>query len=247
MKIDKRKNYYIVFDTETIGIDNPYIYDIGYIVTDKKGKIYKKVNHLIREIFTNNKLMEQAYYYNKMPLYLEMLNNNQIDIINFSDIVKEIQQIIKEYNIIGIGAYNVDFDIRALQKTTEFIYPNIFKLDFIKNTNNKQVPQVHKFVKQYILKANIFIFDIWTMSCKSLCKQKTFLTFYKELTQRNNIKSNAEIVYNYVINSNNDNKFIEQHTALSDAEIETQILSRIFKTNTNICSQVFMPFRLIMQ
>ena len=45
MKIDKRKNYYIVLDTEGLGLNNVKLkkygqqksYDVGYVIIDKKG------------------------------------------------------------------------------------------------------------------------------------------------------------------------------------------------------------------
>ena len=42
-KIDHRKHYHIVLDTETTnGFDDPFVYDCGFAVVDKKGNVYEK-------------------------------------------------------------------------------------------------------------------------------------------------------------------------------------------------------------
>ena len=81
------------------------------------------------------------------------------------------------------------------------------------------------------------------MSCLTLCKQKTFLMDC-EYTAKGNIKTNAEKVFQY-ITQNFD--FIENHTALDDSIIESQILARIFKSTSKLCKQIFMPYRLCRQ
>ena len=82
------------------------------------------------------------------------------------------------------------------------------------------------------------------MACQTLCNQKTFQTYYLEETARGNIKSNAEIVYNYI--EDLGGHFKEDHTALSDSIIETAILQRILKLHKKLQTKfTFMPFRLI--
>ena len=39
-KIDLRRNYLLVLDVETIGVDEKLVFDIGFIVSDKKGNKY---------------------------------------------------------------------------------------------------------------------------------------------------------------------------------------------------------------
>ena len=44
MAIDKRKNYYMVLDTETANdFDDPIVYDIGASIIDKKGNVRSKL------------------------------------------------------------------------------------------------------------------------------------------------------------------------------------------------------------
>ena len=48
IKIDKRKNYYMVFDTETSNsLDDPIMYDLGGAIIDKKGQVYETFSFII--------------------------------------------------------------------------------------------------------------------------------------------------------------------------------------------------------
>ena len=81
MKIDKRKKYVMVLDVETtnnqIEVKNApndgLVYDIGFVVADKKGNVYIKRSFAIKEIFDWTDLMNTAYYKNKLPSYLSII------------------------------------------------------------------------------------------------------------------------------------------------------------------------------
>lgn len=249
--IDKRKKYIMVFDTETTGeivtskngheIMQKYIYDIGYTIADKK-EIHLKRNFIVKEIFENAELMNSAYYKNKIPKYRKMIESGEVDIIPFADIVKTMQADAKYFNIKEVAAYNISFDLNAFMQTTNCIYPNQFQMLFRITKQGNYAPDTEKFFKNYILRKEVDIIDIWTLACQTLCNQVTFQTYYKEETAKGNIKSNAEIVYSYII----DGDFIEDHTALSDSIIETEILQRIYRLHKKIETKfMFMPFRLI--
>ena len=83
-KIDYRKRYLVVLDTETcnthstpFGLDmsDSLVYDIGWAITDKYGNVYLTRSFLIREIFRNKELMNSAYYKDKIPKYYEGIRN----------------------------------------------------------------------------------------------------------------------------------------------------------------------------
>lgn len=246
MKIDKRKKLGIVFDSETIGTPENFKalqYDIAYVVRDKKGNIYKKVNHLIAEIWNNEKLMLESFFNQKIPMYKKMVQNKQIDVIPFAEIVKEMQQDFKKYNAQYFSAYNVGFDLVAFYETACYIYPQKYKyIPMLKYQDERNYSIATKFFEKYILHQPIKIIDIWTKACETLCQQKTFQTFYKKITPKGFIKSNAEIVYNYV---NDSTDFIEDHTALSDTLIESEILARIDKTGKSKIDWICKPYTLI--
>ena len=57
MKVDKRKKYIMVLDVETTNnnmeskFNDGLVYDIGFVIMDKKGNIYAKRSFAIKEIF----------------------------------------------------------------------------------------------------------------------------------------------------------------------------------------------------
>ena len=87
MKIDKRRNYKIVLDTETCPIDkdfegvapeNMWAYDIGWAVCDKQGNIYETRSYVNADIFLQEKdLMQSAYYAEKIPKYWEEIKSGK--------------------------------------------------------------------------------------------------------------------------------------------------------------------------
>ena len=87
MKVDKRKKYYMVVDTETcpkIIMDeikpfNMLVYNIAWAITDKKGHIYCSRSFIVEDIYYNeSEKMKSAYYYNKMAQYNQAIKNDEI-------------------------------------------------------------------------------------------------------------------------------------------------------------------------
>ncbi len=248
MKIDKRKNYYVVLDTEGLGLNDrkkkiygkQRAYDIGYVIIDKKGRIQKRFNALTEEIFGDYELMSTAYFADKIVDYEEMITNKEIKIKIFQKIINQLKRDLKTYKIKGIFAYNCNYDITALVETAQYTISNCPKLTFTKTKKGKYKPE-HEKLLQKILGTKIEFYDIWTMACMTLCQQKTFIDQAK-FTKRGNIITNAEAVYNYITDQEN---FIEEHTALADAEIESEILARIFANGCKPQKQIYFPHRLI--
>lgn len=251
--MDKRKNYYCILDTETTATVSPdenkkkkvvekLVYDLGYTIATKKEIVLKR-NYLIQEIFDNKQLMNNAYFASKKPMYDKMVASNQVEIIPFATAVKQMQRDFTEYNVTKFCAYNVSFDLDALMQTALYIYRNVFKILWKKTKKGTFVPDTELFLKKVILhKEDIEILDLWTLSCQTLCNQKTFQAFYKVIN-KGKVKSNAEIVYNYI---NGTTEFEEDHTALSDAIIETEILQRILKIHQKVETKwTCFPSRLI--
>lgn len=253
MKIDKRKTYFITLDTETTADRTPeenqklgasmkkYIYDFGYTIADKNNTNMKR-EWLVQEIFENEELMSNAYYSNKKAMYDKRLKEGSITLKPFAEIIKILQKDVQDWDIKMFGAFNVSFDVDALMQTTNLIYPKIFPMYWKTTKSGKIAPDTMKFVQKNILKKDIEIVDIWTLSCKVLCNQKTFQAYYKQKGKRG-IKSNAEIIYNYI---NDTNDFVEEHTALADAIIETEIWQRVLKNHVSVGSKFeYFPFRFI--
>ena len=76
-KIDKRKTYILVVDTETANgtvtkegktdFRDCQVYDFGYAVIDKCGNVYDTGSFVNSQIFEKNYLMNSAYYAEKIP------------------------------------------------------------------------------------------------------------------------------------------------------------------------------------
>jgi hypothetical protein len=218
--IDKRIHYYLVLDVETAnGLDDPLVYDIGGVITDKQGRIYEAFSFVIRDIFIYERfLMETAYYANKVPDYIQDLENDNRVLIDFYNARKYILALMEKYNITDVAAYNAYFDQTALNKTQRWLTKSKYRYFFPYGTN--------------------FI-CIWNMACQTLCQRKT----YKEFCEKNqlfsgnghgtdkkarNISTSAENVYRYLILNPN---YQEEHKGLDDVLIETEIMKRCFSSH----------------
>lgn len=213
---EMRKNYFLLVDTETAGtFAEKWVYDIGIVVTDRKGNIQKQYAFLVKEIWENKKAMNSAYYREKIPTYTKEIKSKNYEIKNFADILETIYSLIDEYQIKTITAYNLVFDLDALQKTSQAI-----------------LGETHKFEKLKKL-------CIWSFACEVLYTQKTYKkiatqqNWLKENT--NNLMTSAEVGYRY-ITKNYD--FIEEHKGIHDALIENKILAKCFAQNKKHISGV---------
>ena len=58
---------YIVIDTETTnGFDDPMVYDCGWAVIDKEGRVLKARSYVIADVFCEKELMEDAFFADKI-------------------------------------------------------------------------------------------------------------------------------------------------------------------------------------
>lgn len=226
-KIDKRKKYVLVMDVETTGgFGCPLVYDLGFAICDKKGNIYEERSFVIEEIFQDVQLMKTAYYAEKIPQYIEELKTGKRTMISFLDARAEMFQLMKEYNVNTISAYNLAFDRRALGKTTEFLY----------GSGKKFLGVEHKSIEQLC---------IWSLACELLYTRPTFWKVAEKqnwFTPAGNMKTSAEIGWRYI---SKDYDFIEEHTGLEDVKIEVQILAKCFAQHKNYESGVLPhPWRI---
>ena len=203
-KIDRRKNYYIVFDTETAnGLDDPIVYDLGGAVVDKKGNVYETFSFIIYEVFCEMKdLMQSAYYAEKIPMYEKQIANGERKIVKYATAKKHIAKLAKKYNIKAMIAHNARFDYRSTTKTQRYLTKSKYR---------------------FFLPYGIELWDTMKMANDTICKQVHYKEFcYNNgyLTKNGRVRKTAEILYRY-ITGNND--FIESHTGLEDVMIEKEI------------------------
>ena len=131
MKIDRRKSYYILLDTETcntrmvdgkLDMSDVLVYDICWAVVDKKGNVYKTGAYLVDEIFNEEqKLMASAYYAKKIPEYLEQIAKGERVVERWYKIRRELVADMEMFNTNIIIAHNARFDYNALNTTTRWL------------------------------------------------------------------------------------------------------------------------------
>lgn len=221
-KIDKRKSYKIVLDVETAGdMEKPLVYDLGFVVADKQGNIYEKYSFIIDEIFCQDGLMKSAYYSEKIPQYLENLENGTMVKVSFLHAKKVLFSLIREYGIRELFAYNASFDFyKALNATQEHLTGRKY---FFTWEQNKAVR----------------INCIWSMASTTIFQQKTFPKwavengFYNPKTK--NIQTSAEVAYSWLTKNES---FSEKHTGLEDVLIETKIMAWCFKQHKKMNRKV---------
>lgn len=214
--MDKRRKYFLVVDVETANsTEQALTYDIGFSVCDKQGRVYESRSYAIsdiffdeKKIFNNRELMDSAYYKEKLPQYFDGMRSGAWKVAPLLAVRKEIHQLMREYNINVVCAYNCYFDKNALNITLRYITKSSLRWFFPYDTE---------------------FYCIWNMACQTICKQKGFLRFCLEnglYSKSGNCKTSAEVVYAYMTQNAN---FEEQHTGLEDVKIEVQIMARCFR------------------
>lgn len=212
------KKYYMVLDTETVA-DARVPYDVAWILVDRQGHIYERFNGLTAEVMQNETLRylvkKDSFSKHKAAFYLE---NEPAQIMPFEDIQWYTTQTIEKFNAIVV-AYNAAFDVKVLNDYAKVLTGEQF---FTEDTE---------------------VWDLWNMALNTICDSSNFVRWCIDngfITEKGNISCSAEAVYSYL---SQDGKFEEDHTALSDCEIEAKILQAVFdrkqKLETSMCSPVF--------
>lgn len=228
---DGRKKMFLTLDTETAGDvkkGNNLVYDFGFAIHDRMANIYYQRNFLIEEVFNDQKLMNSAYYADKIPLYIEKLRNNEIEKVPLKTALNFFQKCVNEYNVDTISAYNILFDVGAIKSTAKKYLPKIYG-----NFGNKDS---FSFLECAVLKKPIEFICIYNYACQVLATQKTYARTaikYNGILESNdwiskakNIKTNAQCMQRYITGKYD---FYESHTALNDVLIEIQILKKCFQ------------------
>lgn len=207
MKIDRRKKYIAVIDTETANsIEDALVYDLGWAIVDKRGNVYLTRSYLISDIFCEERdLMQTAYYAEKIPAYLADIADGKRKIISFRMARQIFMNDCKRYNCNTACAHNARFDNNALNTTQRFL------------TGSKY---------RYFFPYGMEIWDTMKMAQDVICPMPTYKRFceaHEGFTLKNgNPRKTAEILYKF-ITKNPD--FVESHTGLEDVLIEKEILA----------------------
>lgn len=270
-----KKKYYLVLDTETatlpfandlcsdakakqkIAIAKPLVYDIGWVIVDRQGNVYKRVNYLVQETFFVPNVFNTAYYCDKRPIYIKLLEENKIFAKNWNDIISELQEDLEKCDM--VTAYNACFDFKkAIPFTERYIY-HLYRDDYnnwekgqkshckklisgMKDDDDKN-PDFLKPVFKLRFKEYPMT-DLWGVACTKLINIDKYRNYCLENRLLTNsalyFKTSAETSFQYLMTQYD---FIENHTALSDAEIESQILIKALKKGKLEPIIIPFPFR----
>jgi len=212
----KEKRFFVC-DTETTGLGSKAIvFDFAYVITNRKGKIFCERTFLVSEILTNPRLMLGALF-NKdwramfggkiFSLYIPNIADHTFRLVKWRDILQQMREDILTYDVDVFCAYNISFDLGALNKTHRMLTE--------KNINLSRLT----------------LLDLYLFSTSTLLNSQLYHDFaYKHgsekgfITDANNVRTTAEKTYAF-LTGNPD--FVESHTALADAQIEVEILLRL--------------------
>lgn len=200
-------------DTETTGdLGCPLIYDFGYVIINERGEKLLSRNFLIKEIFDTKSLMDKAYYSNKVSEYQQKFANGLIPKESFKNAIKQFVADCKKYKVGVVSAYNIAFDIRALNQTLRVLFNENFENGWLS-----------KFFEQ----KNKKLLCIYNLACETILntdEYREFATQNQLVSEKGNYKTNAECAYRFI---SKNVEFIESHTAIEDVEIEIEILMTI--------------------
>lgn len=266
------KKIYMVLDTETatmsfvdglglsaeqkkrVAISKPLIYDIGWVLCDRNGNIFEKKQFLIAETFSVPSVFNTAYYREKRPIYLEMIKNREITVLPWAAVLEEL---LSDLDMVeAVAAYNAMFDFKKAIPFTDLYINKLYSPDYYEWEKMQMEsaariaygakPSTHgNFDSENFLfhGLSIPIIDIWGVACSSLINTQKYKIMCLEnemLTDSGEFfKTSAEATFRYITQNMN---FDEAHTALNDAEIETEILRRAFKRGKVNRGIEYFPF-----
>lgn len=188
-----------VFDTETTSLEKPYCYNVGYLILDTESRAcLVKREFVIKQIWHNLPLFNTAYYANKRSIYVGALRARTIRMEKFGYVTQQMLRDFRNYEIERAFAYNSAFDEKVFD----------FNCDWFKVINpfeSVPISDIRGFVHHFMIDDT---FRAW-------CEENN------AFTESGHYSTTAEALTRYI---RSDTSFTEDHTALSDSEIEAEIL-----------------------
>lgn len=203
----------LLVDTEFVGLDKPYIYDLSYTIARIENGKYepiKIVGNVVKQIYDNKLLFNTAYYSNKKPLYSSALRRKVYTKRHWGHITNSLKNDMEKYGVSCVMGYNVKADTRAIDYTCKAL-----------GVSNPI--------------ENATIIDLMPIVVNAICQTIEYKTFAKN----NNLlgasgkfcQHNVEAVAKYVYNKPN---FIEKHMGLSDNEHELHLLNKSIEKGAKV-------------
>lgn len=229
-KIDRRRHYILVVDTETantITLDNgkmdmsdTLVYDCGWAVVDKHGTVYETASFVNRDIFVyERELMKTAYYAKKIPKYVEELRNGTRTMASTYEIRQAMLNTLDKWNIKHVAAHNARFDNNALNRTQSYTTTAQFRYWFPFD--------------------RVVWWDTMRMAQDVILPMPTYQKFCTKhgfVLNNGKPRKTAEVLYRFI--SKNPN-FQEQHTGLEDVLIEKEILAYCYRQHRAMRKELY--------
>lgn len=202
--MENRRHKYLLIDTETAnGLDDPLCYNFAGAVIDQHGSVYETGSFINKDVFYGKKdLMESAYYAQKIPEYMELIERQEIEVKTWYEIKVWVRAMCEKWKVKAIIAHNARFDYKSC-------------------TTTQRLETCSKY--RYFFPYGVEIWDTLRMAQSTICKQTTYVKWCEEkgyLTKRGVPRATAEILYRYIAK---EETFIEEHKALEDIQIEMKI------------------------
>lgn len=206
MPIDKRHTYGIMIDTETANsMEDPLCYDISWQVIDSHGRLYESRSFAVSEVMVDMaNLMQNAYYANKLPSYHEEIARGEKKLVPLFMIKDRLREDVEKYDCKFICAHNARFDYKSLHTTQRYLTKSRFR---------------------WFVPYGLEWWDTMKMAETVICKMPTYKAFCEKHNYKcknGQLRKTAEILYQFIAH---DVEFVEEHKALSDVDIERQILA----------------------
>lgn len=205
----------LIIDTETVNKNAEFgfnangnlVFDLGVVVWNTDNTIVEQYNAIVKEVWEDPEAMKNyVFSQEKIEWYKQQIALGLLPVKPMSEVAEDMRKLYSKYQSPILAAYNVTFDVRAVKDTAiELKAGLVFDFDGAE------------------------VWDIYHMACQALKGNDNFIASCVEngyVTEKGNIKATAESVYSFI---HGDYTFVEDHTALSDAVIEADILDWVLK------------------
>lgn len=243
---------------KSVAIAKPLVYDIGWTIVSRARGVMERKSFLVAETFAVPAIFDTAYYREKRPLYLEMMRRGEIQLLPWNDIIDILVADIERCDY--VCAYNAMFDFAKAIPFTELYIHKLYSADYssweatqrsiCSAIAAKAMPKKNEreFDKDHFhLRGKAYpMIDIWGLSCMYLLDNNNYRRLALENGYLSNtgtyFTSNAEVAKRYLSDKYD---FVEDHTALSDALIESEILLHTLKRGKKVLGIVYFPFKVL--
>lgn len=199
----------VVFDTETTGLGKSFCYNFGYVIYDTETRqTLVERDFVIEQVWNNLPLFQSAYYVEKRPIYTSALRGRKALLIKWGFACRLFVNDIKRTGASDFYAFNSPFDTDVFDYNSDW-YKTQNPLDY------GETHDIQKVIGSIVKSPEYYEF----------CIKNNFIT------DANNLQATAEVITRFI---RNDPAFIEDHTALSDARIERDILVYLMDKGVDI-------------